>query len=670
MGCSHCEHEHTVKPRNKSNEACCEHEHEIEHNDGGCCHGGGAEKRGKLPLIFFFSRLLVSLAIVIVFSIVETPILIEIFIFAIAFGLSGFEVVVGAVKSIARGRFFGENFMMAIVGIAAFSIGEFMEAVAIMLFFGVGEFLQELAVEKSRADITKLMDLRPDTANVKRDGEIVAVNPAEIAVGETFVVKPSEKIALDGVVVSGTSYLDTAAITGEPVPRSVRVGDAVLSGTINTESVIEIKVTKEYGESTASKILDLVQNARNKKSKSELFITKFARVFTPAVMLLAVCVAVFPPLLGFGTFATWIYRAVCFVAISCPCALVMSIPLGVFAGIGGAARNGILIKGGNYLESINDINTVVFDKTGTLTMGVFEVVKVIPNGVKETELLQIAATAEQHSHHPIAKSIVRAAYATGATRDGNLDNSTKTTLRLPPAEVTEKSGMGIVAKIGGKTVHIGNAKLMADIGVKNLENYPQTVVYVARDKKYIGCILIADRISETAKLGVAALSAVGVTKTVMLTGDNETAAGEIARAVGITEIRANLLPADKVTEFEKIKAETQGITAFVGDGMNDAPVLAQSDIGIAVGNIDAAIETADVVLLNNDITKIALAKKIARKTRRIIVQNITLALGVKSAVMLFAFFGFAHIWLAIFADVGVALLAILNSTRALGKRGK
>jgi Cd2+/Zn2+-exporting ATPase len=542
--------------------------------------------------------------------------------------------------------------MIFVIVTAAFAIGEWVEALVIAAFFAVGEFAQHKAVEKSRSNIVKLMDIRPDYANRKTENGIEKIDPKEIKIGDIIVVRAGEKIPLDGVVVFGSSFLNTAAITGESTPRSVNVGDEILSGTINNESILEIRVTKEYGQSTVAKILELVEHAREQKSKSENFITKFARVFTPLIMVIAVLVAVLPPLLGFGTYQEWIYRAVCFVAVSCPCALVMSIPLSVFGGIGGCARNGILVKGGNYLEMLNAVKVIAFDKTGTLTHGDFVVCRVVTNGVTEGEIVELAAAAEQHSAHPIAKSIL-AHFGKPVTQN---------------AEITEKAGMGIIAKIRGETIYVGNRKLLETVGLEGLEEFAETAVYVARGKKYLGCILISDKVKENAKAAIQNLARCGVQKTVMLTGDNEITAAAVARDLGIGEYYANLLPQDKVAVFEKIKAQSTDKIAFVGDGMNDAPVLSRADVGIAVVNetgVDAAIETADVVLLNGDPNKVFTAKKIARKTKRVIIQNITLALGVKFSVMALAFFGFAHIWLAIFADVGVALLSILNAARCL-----
>lgn len=616
-------------------------------NVGNCsCCGGENEKKRNLKL--FLARLVFALGLSITFLIIDVSIYVKLPVFIFAFLIAGFEVFWNAVKDITSGNFFDEHFLMTVAAIAAFIIGEYFEAVTLMVFFGVGDLLQELAVKKSRSNIAKLMDIRPDSANLKKGDSIVQVHPSEVYVGDIIVVKPGEKIALDGEVVYGESFIDTKAITGESVPRRVKVGSEILSGTINNESVIEIRVTKVFAESTVSKILELVQNASDKKSKSEKFITKFAKVYTPIVIVMALTVAFLPPLLGFNTFEYWMYNAISFLVISCPCALVVSIPVGVFGGIGGAARNGILIKGGNFLEDLCKVTTVAFDKTGTLTQGTFEVVETNLTD----DIMELVATAEQHSSHPIAKSIL-VHFGRGIEKK---------------ADITERGGLGIIAKIGKQDARAGNRKLMAEIGINDLPAFPQTTVYVAVDKKYAGYILIADRLKNDIQESVSAIKAQGIYRTVMLTGDNEETAKHIAEEVGI-EYRANLLPQDKVAEFERIKFESSGKAAFVGDGINDAPVLKISDIGIAMGGVgsDAAIEAADIVIMNDDIGKVAIAKKVAKKARRIIMQNIILSLGIKAAVMVFAMFGLASILAAIFADVGVALLAILNATRCLGR---
>lgn len=627
-----------------------------------CC----GEKEKKRNLKLYLARLVIALGLGITFLIVDAPLYMNLPIYIIAFLIAGFEVFWGAAKDIATGKFFDEHFLMSIASIAAFIVGEYFEAVTLMVFFGFGDLLQELAVKRSRSNIEQLMDIRPDYANLKKGNEVIRVHPSEVVIGDIIVVRPGEKIALDGEVVCGESFLDTKAITGESVPRRAKAGDGVLSGTINNDSVIEIRVMKNFAESTVSKILELVQNASDKKSKSEKFITKFAKVYTPIVIALAVCVAFLPPLLGFGAMDVWVYRAISFLVISCPCALVVSIPVGVFGGIGGAAHNGILIKGGNYLDDLCKVTTVAFDKTGTLTKGVFEVVEInTEDGIQKDELLEYAAIAEQHSSHPIAKSIM-AHYR----KDVAIN-----------ADATERSGFGVIAKIKGKEIrignskltgkeiHVGNQKLMAEIGINDLPIFPQTTVYVAFDRKYVGYILIADVFKENLVQSLQALSEQGINNRIMLTGDNEGIAKHVADELMLS-YRADLLPQDKVAEFEKIRDESPGKVAFVGDGINDAPVLKISDIGIAMGGVgsDAAIEAADIVIMNDDIGKVATAKKIARKSRKIIMQNIVFSLGVKAAVMGFAFFGLASILAAIFADVGVALLAILNATRCLGKK--
>lgn len=618
------------------------------------CACGHSHHEKEKNLKIFFIRLAIALILTLVFSFVNTPNYINISAFVIAYFLAGFEVIYSALKNLFKGKLFDENFLMSVATIAAFSISDYAEAVAVMIFFGVGELFQEMAVEKSKKNITNLMDIRPDYANLKNGDIIERVSPNEVKLNDIILVKPGEKIPLDGIIVSGSSFVDTKALTGESVPRSVGIGDEVLSGTINQNGVLEIKVLKAFRDSTVSKILKLVENATDKKSKSEKFITKFAKIYTPVVVFLAVAVALFPPILNYGSFEEWIYKAITFLVVSCPCALVISIPVGVFGGIGGAARNGILIKGGNFLETLNKINIIAFDKTGTLTKGVFEVIEIKAEGITEDELLELAAVAEQHSTHPIAKSIV-CFYGKKIKQE---------------VKITEKSGYGIIAELKDKIIYAGNRKLMESIGITDLPFFPQTTVYIAVDQKYKGYILIADKLKENAKIGLESLKSVAVTKTLMLTGDNLSIAQSIADELGINEYYAELLPHDKVSVFEKIKAQNNGKIAFVGDGINDAPVLALSDLGIAMGGIgsDAAIESADIVLMNDDIGKIATAKKIAKKTHKIIIQNIILAIGVKVGVMALAFMGITSIWMAIFADVGVALLAIINATRCLGKR--
>lgn len=575
-------------------------------------------------------------------------------LYAAAYLLAGRRVLADAVKNLLGGELFDENFLMSIASIGAFAIGEMPEAVSVMIFYGIGEYLQDSAVAKSRRNIENLMDLRSDSANVKRNGTIQNVPPEEVAVGETVVVKPGEKVPLDGSVRSGSAFLDTRALTGESVPRKALPGDPVLSGVICMDGVLEIRVEKPFSESTVSRILELVRNAAGRKASTEKFITKFARVYTPLVVGTALLVAILPPLCGFGTFPEWIYKALTFLIISCPCALVLSIPLSFFGGIGGAARNGILVKGSNFLELLGELGTVAFDKTGTLTRGVFEVTESHPApGVAKEELLRFAALAEAQSNHPAARSIL-AAYG-----------------RIPEekTEVREIAGMGIEAKTREGIVSAGNAKLMERLGFPALPEYTETTVHVACGCRYLGCLLIADELRSGVREALRRIREGGVERIVMLTGDNEAPAGEIAREAGIDFWRAELLPQDKIAELEKLmeSAAPGTKTAFVGDGINDAPVLTRADLGIAMGGIgsDAAIEAADVVIMNDDIGKIATAIAIARKTKRIVRGNIIMTLGFKGAIMLLALFGFASVWFAIFADVGVALLAVANALRAM-----
>lgn len=574
--------------------------------------------------------------------------------FAVAYVLAGYEVLMYAGRNLVKGQVFDENFLMSLASIAAFAIGDRPEAVAVMIFYGIGEMLEDLAVTRSRKNIADLMDIRPDYANLKDGEEIRRVKPEEIQVGQTIVARPGEKIPLDGVVLSGESYVDTRALTGESVPRKVREESAVLSGGVNLEGLLEIGVTKRYEDSTVSKILALVETSSTKKAKSEQFITKFARYYTPAVVGIALLVAILPPLLGIGTFSAWVYKGISFLIISCPCALVISIPVGFFGGIGGAARNGILIKGGNYLEALNQVDTLVFDKTGTLTQGVFQVTTISPQpGVTEDELLEAAATAEILSTHPIGRSIV-AAYGKPIEA---------------PREMKENAGFGVTAQTKDGLIFAGNKRLMDTLGIDGLPEFPDTTVYVAKGKQYLGYLLISDRIKDGAAEALHKLKARGIRNLIMLTGDNRAIADEVAAKLGIDSVRAELLPQDKVTEFEKILEESspKGKVVFVGDGINDAPVLARADIGIAMGDVgsDAAIEAADVVIMNDNLISIDTALRVAGKTRRIVFQNIVFALGIKGLIMVLAFLGITGIWFAIFADVGVALLAILNAVRAL-----
>lgn len=578
-------------------------------------------------------------------------------IYVIAYIVAGYDVVISAVRNIFHGQVFDENFLMAIASIGAFAIGEYSEAVAVMLFYQVGELFQSYAVGKSRKSISALMDIRPDYANLKKDGKIETVDPYDVEVGDIIVIKPGEKVPLDAVITDGASTLDTMALTGESLPREVGAGDEILSGSINQSGLLTARVTKEFGESTASKILDLVENAADNKSKSEDFITKFARYYTPAVVVAAVILAIVPPLVIDGAdFKDWLYRALSFLVVSCPCALVISIPLGFFGGIGAASKNGILVKGSNHLEDLSKVEIAVFDKTGTLTKGSFAVASINEKGISKDELLETAAYVESYSNHPISQSLKK---AYGKEIDESRLSSTK-----------EIAGHGVTAVVDGVLCAAGNAKLMQVLGIEfEPSDEIGTIVYVAKDGKYIGNIVIADEIKKDSENLVALLKAQGIKKTVMLTGDSEAIAQAVGKKLGLDEIHAKLLPADKVTEVEKLISQKseKGKLLFAGDGINDAPVLALSDIGFAMGGVgsDAAIEAADVVIMTDEPSKIAKVIEISRKTLRIVKENIILALGVKFLVLILVALGLASMWLAVFADVGVAFLAILNAIRTL-----
>ena len=578
-------------------------------------------------------------------------------VFISAYIVLGGEVVLQALKNIARGRVFDENFLMSTATIGAFIIGEYPEAVGVMLFYQVGELFQERAVRKSKRSITALMDIRPDFANLKKDGEITRVTPNSVSIGDVIVVKPGEKIPLDGEVIEGEAMLDTAALTGESVPRRARVGDTVLSGCINQNGVLTVKVTKTFGQSTVAKIIDLVENASNKKAPTENFITGFSRYYTPIVTGLAALIAIIPPLLGYGSWAGWVNRGLIFLVISCPCALVISIPLGFFGGIGGASRKGILVKGGNYLEALNNLDIVVFDKTGTLTKGVFKVTGIkSANNQTNEQVLEYAARAESFSNHPIALSVLKA-YGKEIDKTGL-------------SEYNEISGQGISVKADGMVILAGNCKLMTANGISFAEaNDTGTKVYVAVDNVFAGCIVISDEIKEDSKTAVAALKAHGVRKIVMLTGDDPRIAAAVAEELKLDEYYGGLLPDEKVEKVETLCAQKRagGKLAFIGDGINDAPVLARADIGIAMGGLgcDAAIEAADVVLMTDEPSKLIEAAGVARFTKRIVWQNIIFALGIKAVFLGLGAFGIASMWEAVFADVGVALLAILNAARVI-----
>lgn len=581
----------------------------------------------------------------------------QIALFIISYIIVGGDVVKRAVKNIFKGQVFDENFLMSIATIGAFFIGEYPEGVAVMLFYQVGELFQSYAVGKSRKSIASLMDIRPDYANVKKGDELVKVDPDEVQIGDIIVIKAGEKIPLDGKVIEGSSMIDTSALTGESVPREVEVGSDILSGCININGVITAEVTKEFGESTVSKILDLVENASSKKSNSEQFITKFARYYTPVVVIIAVFLAIIPPLVIDGaTFSDWIYRALAFLVVSCPCAIVISIPLSFFGGIGGASKKGVLVKGSNYLEALAETEIVVFDKTGTLTKGVFNVQEIHPEGVSKEELLELTAHAESYSNHPISLSLKRA-------YSKEIDNG-----RI--SDVEEISGHGVIATVDGKKVMAGNIKLMKMMDIPYFKGeLIGTIVHVAVNNKYIGYIVIADEVKEDSAQAIKELKAANIKQTVMLTGDNKSIGSKVAKELGLDKVYAELLPADKVEKLEELFSQKskKGKLAFVGDGINDAPVLARADIGIAMGGLgsDAAIEAADVVIMTDEPSKIATTMKISKKTLKIAHQNIVFAIGIKIIVLILSAFGITTMWAAIFADVGVTIIAVLNAFRAL-----
>ncbi len=608
-------------------------------------------KKRTIKIIIAFILFLVSL--VISFE----NVWINSILYIISYLIVGLDIVIKAVRNIFRGKIFDENFLMTIATIGAFAIGEFPEAVAVMLFYQVGELFQSYAVDKSRKSIASLMDIRPDFANLKKDGKIEKCDPEEINIEDIIIIKPGEKVPLDGTVIDGNSMLDTSALTGESIPREVTVGDDILSGCINQTGLLEVKVTKKFGESTVSKILDLVENASSKKSKSENFISKFAKYYTPIVVVIAILLAIIPPIIFKETeFTEWLYRALTFLVVSCPCALVISIPLGFFGGIGGASKLGILVKGSNYLEALSNTEIVVFDKTGTLTEGVFEVQKINPVDISKEDLIKYAAYAESFSNHPIAISLIK---AYGKSIDSKIIS-----------ETSELSGLGVNAIVDGKNILVGNEKLMKEKNITYEKcNEIGTILYVAIDNKFVGTITISDKIKVDAKDSIERLKRNNVKKTIMLTGDKIKVAENVASKLNIDEVYAELLPSDKVEKVEeliKMKSDN-GKLAFVGDGINDAPVLAISDIGIAMGGLgsDAAIEAADVVLMTDEPSKVVDAIKISRKTMRIVKQNIIFAISIKILVLILSAFGLSNMWEAVFADVGVSVLAILNSLRVL-----
>jgi len=603
-------------------------------------------------------RIIIGAIFFIVAIVIDTNIeWLNIALYLISYIIVGGDIVKRAVRNIFKGKVFDENFLMSIATIGAMLIGEYPEGIAVMLFYPVGELFQSYAVDKSRRSIADAMDIRPDYANVKRGDEVIKVDPDEVQIGDIIVIKPGERVPLDGKVIEGNSMVDTSALTGESVPREVEVGHEILSGCINVNGVITAEVTKEYGESTVSKILDLVENASSKKSQSEQFITKFARYYTPIVVIIAVFLAIIPPLVIDGaTFSDWIYRALTFLVVSCPCALVVSIPLSFFGGIGGASRKGILVKGSNYLEALAEAEIIVFDKTGTLTKGVFNVQEVHPEGVSKEELLELTAYAESYSNHPISNSL-KQAYGK------EIDNG-----RI--SDVEEVSGHGVFATVDGKKVSAGNIKLMKKLNIPCYEGeVVGTVVHVGIDDKYAGYIVIADEAKEDSARAIMELKEAKIKQTVMLTGDTKNVASKVAKQLGLDKVYSELLPGDKVEKVEELLAQksAKGKLAFVGDGINDAPVLARADIGIAMGGLgsDAAIEAADIVIMTDEPSKIATAIKVSKKTLRIAHQNTVFSIGIKIIVLILSAFGIATMWAAIFADVGVTIIAVLNAFRAL-----
>lgn len=618
-------------------------------------------KKQKKVLI----RIIVAAVLMIALSVipvVPSKGVIRFVLFMIPYLVIGYDILRKAFKGILNRQVFDENFLMAVATVGAILLGDYVEGTAVMLFYQIGELFQSYAVGKSRRNISELMDIRPDYANIEVDGEITQVDPDEVEIGTVIVVQPGEKVPIDGVVEQGKASLNTSALTGESKPREVQEGDEVISGCINMTGLLHIRTTKEFGESTVSKILDLVENSSSKKSRSENFITKFAKYYTPAVCYGALALAVLPPLVRMfamgldPSFGDWIYRALTFLVISCPCALVISIPLSFFAGLGGASHEGVLVKGSNYLETLAGVKCVVFDKTGTMTQGVFEVIGVHHSKLEEQKLLEYAAHAECHSTHPISKSLCKA-------YQGKIDQSRVT-------DVEEIGGNGIIAVVDGKKIAVGNSKLMRKIGVACQECHKVgTVVHVAIDGEYSGHILIADVLKPNAKKAIEALHRAGIAYTVMLTGDDSRVAAQIAEELRISEVHSELLPGDKVTQVEALLAKqpAKSKLAFVGDGINDAPVLSRADIGIAMGALgsDAAIEAADVVLMDDDPLKISKAIRIARKCIRIVYENIYFAIGIKLLCLLLGAIGIANMWFAIFADVGVMVLAVLNAIRAL-----
>lgn len=608
-----------------------------------------------------FIRIIIAAVLLVAFHFVPVEGYLQLILYLVPYAVIGYDILRKAVLGIIHGEVFDENFLMAVATLGAFALGEYVEGSAVMLFYQVGELFQSYAVGKSRKNITDLMDIRPDYANIEEDGKLVQVDPDDVEVGSIIVVQPGEKVPIDGVIVEGTTTLNTSALTGESVPRQAKPGDEVISGCVNLSGLLKIETTKEFEESTVSKILELVENSSMKKSKSENFITRFAKYYTPAVCYGALALALLPPIVNMlmgnpANWSLWVIRALTTLVISCPCALVISIPLSFFGGIGGASAQGILVKGSNYLEALADTKYVVCDKTGTLTKGVFEVTNIVHQGISKEELLEKAAFVESFSNHPISKSL-KAAYGKDIDTSKILD-------------VEEISGHGVAATVDGKRIHVGNRKLMKKINISYAEpEQVGTEVHVAIDQVYVGYILISDVVKENAKEAVLDLKKAGIKQVVMLTGDGKETADAVGKEVAVDVVKSELLPADKVAEVEKL-LEQKGAKeklAFVGDGINDAPVLSRADLGIAMGALgsDAAIEAADIVLMDDDPAKIALAIKISKKTLRIVYQNIVFALAIKLGCLALGAIGFVNMWWAIFADVGVMVIAVLNATRAL-----
>ena len=647
--------------RAKCTSSCCTNSHEHENHEKeqhGHTHEFKENNNGFLGYVKDNLLLIIgAIVYIIALAYKSNENLLSFILFGISYLIIGGEVILSAIKNIIRGEVFDENFLMSIATIGAFFIGEYPEAVAVMLFYQIGEVFQGYAVNRSRKSISSLMNIRADYANVLRDGKEIKVSPEEVLIGEFIVVKPGERVPLDGTILEGTSFIDTSALTGESVPREVTIGNEILSGSINNNGVLKVKVDKEFGESTVARILELVENASNKKAPTEKFITKFAKIYTPIVVTIAALVAIIPPMIiKDATFSDWLYKALSILVVSCPCALVVSIPLGFFSGIGAASKKGILVKGGNYLEALKDSEIVVFDKTGTLTKGIFEVTEINAKNISKEELLEITAMGESHSNHPIAISIAKA-YGKEVNKDEIKDYK-------------EISGHGIEVTIRKNDVLLGNSKLMKinNIGYDDIDSIG-TIVHVAINGEYKGNIVISDEIKENVKEALVELKEVGIKKTIMLTGDNRSVADKVAKDIGIDEVYSELLPGDKVSKVEEIlnKRRSKGKVLFVGDGINDAPVLARADIGVAMGGIgsDAAIEAADVVLMKDKIEEISEAIRVSRRTNKILWQNIIFSLGVKIIVMLLVVLGLTNMWAAVFADVGVTLIAVLNSMRII-----